>query len=131
MPDKKNRGAWTEKYNNKIKQAQNEDIRFEQIKKELTEAKEEALRNRYTLDIYEQNNKLQNFPVKLLLALYHYDQAKTDQELKQATQQIINICNHFTQLKQTLKEVYSKTRFMEQPEGYVEDMNHHNHLSIK
>lgn len=83
------------------------------------------------MDIYEQNNKLQNFPVKLLLALYHYDQAKTDQELKQATQQIINICNHFTQLKQTLKEVYSKTRFMEQPEGYVEDMNHHNHLSIK
>ena len=131
LPDKKNRGAWTEKYNNKIKQAQNEDIRFEKIKKELTEAKEEALRNRYTLDIYEQNNNLQNFPVKLLLALYHYDQAKTDQELKQATQQIRNICNYFTQLKQTLKEVYSKTRFMEQPEGYVEDMNHHNHLSIQ
>ena len=89
------------------------------------------MRNRYTLNVYEQNNNLQNFPVKLLLALYHYDQAKDDQQLKQAAMQLKDICHSLPHLQKSLEEVYSETRFMEQPEGYVEDMNHHNHLSVK
>lgn len=131
LPDKNHRGLWSEKYSDKIKRAQEEDIRYEEIKKGLAEAKEEALRNRYTLNVYEQNNNLQNFPVKLLLALYHYDQAKDDQQLKQAVMQLKDICHSLPHLQKSLEEVYSETRFMEQPEGYVEDMNHHNHLSVK
>lgn len=131
LPDKNHRGLWSEKYSDKIKRAQEEDIRYEEIKKGLAEAKAEALRNRYTLNVYEQNNNLQNFPVKLLLALYHYDQAKDDQQLKQAAMQLKDICHSLPRLQKSLEEVYSETRFMEQPEGYVEDMNHHNHLSVK
>lgn len=131
LPDKNHRGLWSEKYSDKIKRAQEEDIRYEEIKKGLAEAKAEALRNRYTLNVYEQNNNLQNFPVKLLLALYHYDQAKDDQQLKQAAMQLKDICHSLPHLQKSLEEVYSETRFMEQPEGYVEDMNHHNHLSVK
>lgn len=131
LPDKNHRGLWSEKYSDKIKRAQEEDIRYEEIKKGLAEAKAEALRNRYTLNVYEQNNNLQNFPVKLLLALYHYDQAKDDQQLKQAAMQLKDICHSLSHLQKSLEEVYSETRFMEQPEGYVEDMNHHNHLSVK
>lgn len=131
LPDKNHRGLWSEKYSDKIKRAQEEDIRYEEIKKGLAEAKAEALRNRYTLNVYEQNNNLQNFPVKLLLALYHYDQAKDDQQLKQAAMQLKDICHSLPHLQKSLEEVYSGTRFMEQPEGYVEDMNHHNHLSVK
>lgn len=131
LPDKNHRGLWSEKYSDKIKRAQEEDIRYEEIKKGLAEAKAEALRNRYTLNVYEQNNNLQNFPVKLLLALYHYDQTKDDQQLKQAAMQLKDICHSLPHLQKSLEEVYSETRFMEQPEGYVEDMNHHNHLSVK
>lgn len=131
LPDKNHRGLWSEKYSDKIKRAQEEDIRYEEIKKGLAEAKAEALRNRYTLNVYEQNNNLQNFPVKLLLALYHYDQAKDDQQLKQTAMQLKDICHSLPHLQKSLEEVYSETRFMEQPEGYVEDMNHHNHLSVK
>lgn len=131
LPDKNHRGLWSEKYSDKIKRAQEEDIRYEEIKKGLAEAKAEALRNRYTLNVYEQNNNLQNFPVKLLLALYHYDLAKDDQQLKQAAMQLKDICHSLPHLQKSLEEVYSETRFMEQPEGYVEDMNHHNHLSVK
>lgn len=131
LPDKNHRGLWSEKYSDKIKRAQEEDIRYEEIKKGLAEAKAEALRNRYTLNVYEQNNNLQNFPVKLLLALYHYDQAKDDQQIEQAAMQLKDICHSLPHLQKSLEEVYSETRFMEQPEGYVEDMNHHNHLSVK
>lgn len=131
LPDKNHRGLWSEKYKDKIKQAQEEEIRYEKIKKELTGAKAEALRNRYTLEIYEQNNNLQHFPVRLLLALYRYDQAKNEQQLNQATIQIKKVCASFSDLQRNLEDVYSRTRFMEQPEDYVEDMNHHNHLSIK
>lgn len=131
LPDKNHRGLWSEKYSDKIKRAQEEDMRYEEIKKGLAEARAEALRNRYTLNVYEQNNNLQNFPVKLLLALYHYDQAKDDQQLKQAAMQLKDICHSLPHLQKSLEEVYSETRFMEQPEGYVEDMNHHNHLSVK
>lgn len=129
LPDKNHRGLWSEKYSDKIKRAQEKDIRYEEIKKGLAEA--EALRNRYTLNIYEQNNNLQHFPVKLLLALYHYDQEKDDQQLEQAAMQLKDIWHSLPRLQKSLEEVYSETRFMEQPEGYVEDMNHHNHLSVK
>ena len=51
--------------------------------KGIKEAKQHALRNRYTLEVYEQTNHLFNFPVRLILALHNYDitiheQDKTD-----------------------------------------------------
>ena len=34
-------------------------------------------------------------------------------------------------MRKSLEEVYSKTRFMQNPNGYILDMNGHNHLAAK
>ena len=89
------------------------------------------MRNRYTLDIYEQNNYLQNYPVRLLLALRDLDKAAGEENRLKALDQLETVCNDFYTMRRELEAVYSRTRFMEQPDGYISDMNHHNHLSAK
>lgn len=131
LPDKDNLGKWYEKYKDKIIQAEKEAVRFERIKEKLGDLKKEALRNRYTLDIYEQNNYLQNYPVRLLLALRDYDVAKNQEQRKKALANLEEVCHYFYTMRDNLECVYSRTRFMDQPDGYIEDMNHHNHLSAK
>ena len=76
-------------------------------------------------------NELQHFPVMLLLALAEYDNEVEPAEKMQKIQKISSICAQFKELKANLESEFSKTRFLEQPEGYVEDLNHHNHLSAK
>ena len=34
-------------------------------------------------------------------------------------------------MRANIEEVYSKTRFMQIPDGYIADFNHHHHLSAK
>lgn len=131
LPSKSKHGIWFEKYKAKIKRAEFEELRYNTIRKELFIIKKEALRNRYTLDVYEQNNVLQNIPVQILLLLRDYDVAKNEQKRQMVLKEIKVYCCEFFQKIDKIKEVYSKTRFMEQPAGYVMDMNHHNHLSIK
>lgn len=131
LPDQEKPGEWAEKYKEKIIQAEKESLRFEKILKQLTDARKMARRNRYTLEVYEQNNYLQNYPVRLILALRDYDLATHEQQREEAQMKLAEVCSSFSPMRTRLEEVYSKTRFMEQPAGYIEDMNHHNHLSAK
>lgn len=131
LPDQEKPGEWAEKYKEKIIQAEKESLRFEKIRKQLTDARKMARRNRYTLEVYEQNNYLQNYPVRLILALRDYDLATHEQQREEAQMKLAEVCSSFSSMRTRLEEVYSKTRFMEQPAGYIEDMNHHNHLSAK
>ena len=94
-------------------------------------AQAEALRNRYTLQVYEQTNNLQNYPVRLILALNAYDTAKDDAAREAALEKVAEVCSYFDVMRSNLESVYSETRFMEQPEGFISDLNHHNHLASK
>lgn len=131
LPDKDAPGEWSRTYQQKIVRAEKEKKRYEQICKGIEEAKQHALRNRYTLEIYEQTNHLFNFPTRLLLALRDYDTAIHESDRKTALQQISNVCDYFQTMRIHLEEVYSQTRFMQQPDGYLADQNHHNHLAAK
>lgn len=131
LPDKNHPGTWSETYKEKITEAQKEAERYERIANGISSARRNALRNRYTLEVYEQTNRLQNYPVRLILALAAYDKAKDASTRKEATDQLIKICLNFKKMRSELEAVYSKTRFMQQPENYIADMNHHNHLSSK
>ncbi len=131
LPDKQNPGIWSQTYKEKIVQAKTEAVRYEQIKKGIQEAKDNALRNRYALRVYEETNNLQNYPVRLMLALNAYDTAKDDNARKVALDKIAEVCDYLDVVHSNLEKVYSETRFMEQPEGYMADLNHHNHLASK
>lgn len=62
--------------------------RYERITKGLQDAESHALRNRYTLDIYEQTGRLLNYPVRLLMALENYDKANGEDERAASLRQI-------------------------------------------
>lgn len=131
LPDKANPGAWSEKYKDKIAQARIEAKRYELIADGVRVSEQNALRNRYTLAVYEQLNHLQNYPVRLILALNAYDLAKDEASRRQAQAKVAEVCDYFAVMRANLESVYSVTRFMQQPEGFIEDMNHHNHLASK
>lgn len=131
LPDKDAPGAWSRTYETKITQAKKEEKRYDKICKEIEKAQRHALRNRYTLEIYEQTNHLFNFPVRLLLALHAFDTAATNTDRQTALQQISEVCDYFQTMRTRLEETYSHTRFMQQPDGYIADQNHHNHLAAK
>lgn len=131
LPDKAKPGAWSEQYKEKIAQAKIEAGRYEKIAEGIRTAEVEALRNRYTLQVYEQTNNLQNYPVRLLLALHAYDTATGDTARKAALAEVAEVCDYLDVMRVRLEAVYSETRFMQQPEGFIADLNHHNHLSVK
>lgn len=130
LPDKKQPGEWSRKYAGKISGAQHAVEQYEQIQAAIAKAKQHALRNRYTLEVYEQTNRLLAYPSQLILALARYDGA-SEAERKAALKQVYVVCLQFDTMRKELEAVYSKTRFMSQPEGYIADLNHHNHLASK
>ena len=58
----------------------------------IKEAKQHALRNRYTLEVYWTDKPLFNFPVRLILALHNYDITIHEQDKQTTLQQINEVC---------------------------------------
>ena len=131
LPDKANPGVWSDTYKEKIEKARQEAERYKKIAGGIEEAEQHALRNRYTLEVYEQTNNLQNFPTRIILALAAYDAAKDDAARDEAIKEITAVCDYFPVMRSKFEAVYSQTRFMENPDGYIADLNHHNHLSAR
>lgn len=130
LPDPARPGAWTEKYAGKITAARLALQRYEAVCAGIDKAKRNALRNRYTLRVYEQTARLFIYPARLIDAFNRYDTAEPDAR-QAASDSLYAVCRGFTGLRRELERVYSETRFMEQPEGYLADLNHHNHLAAK
>lgn len=130
LPQTDHPTVWSKKYADKIERAKQEDKRYTELKQAIETAKSTALRNRYTLEIYQQINELQHYPTQLLLALHTYDSAN-EKDKEEALEQILRVVESFYQMRQNLEEVYGRTRFLSQPEGFIEERNHHNHLAAK
>lgn len=131
LPQEGSQGEWSKKYSAKIERAQREEKRYHVLKKEIETTLKQAKRNRYTLQVYQQLNELQHYPTSLILAISAYDQARTETERLSALNGLKDQCNHFIVMRENLENVFSQTRFLSQPEGYVEDFNHHSHLASK
>ena len=129
LPDRNHPGEWSAKYQAKLDSAHCEIKMYAQNGEKIDKAMKNALRNRYTLEIYKQNNELFLYPAKIMLALEAYDKAATDQDAAKAKDHIKSVVADFRSMRDNLEAVYSKTRFLENPNGYLKDMNHHNHLA--
>ncbi|MDO5570160.1 MAG: family 20 glycosylhydrolase [Bacteroidales bacterium] len=131
LPDINNKGKWNEKYIDRIEEAKAQKERFITISAEIEKAKSNALRNRYTLEIYQQLSNLFYFPAQIIIALNEYDLSKNENERREALEKIKTINDGFTDLRNEIENVYSKTRFLSNPSGYMLDMNHARHLASK
>lgn len=129
LPNKDSLGLWSQKYKGKLDSAKVEAKRMIKINEGIDQAKKYATGNRYTLEIYEQTAHLFNYPTQLLLSLEKYDNVTNDADRKAALAELNQLCNDFKTMRTDIENVYSKTRFMQNPEGYIADHNHHSHLS--
>jgi hypothetical protein len=128
-PDKSKPGEWSQTNSEKIAKAREIAELHEKTAAGITTAKENTLRNRYTLEIYEESSRLLNHPIRLFLAMSVYDTAQDNAAKNAALKELSQICDDFTTMRSSVESAYSRTRFMENPKGYIAEQNHHHHLA--
>lgn len=122
-----NKGEWTHKYQERIDKAKDIITKNRQIKDILSEYRKVAVRNDFSLQVFECINELTGYTAELLVALSDYDCKRDFPSLNN-----LRLCiNKFSVVRQNMEHIYSKIRILEQPEGYKLPMNHHSHLAIQ
>ncbi len=128
LPDT-NKGEWSTIYAEKLNQAAITMENCNAIATKIAHMKSKAIRNNYTLEVYEQVNLLVQFSAKALLTLEAYDKAETKQQELDAIVKINELSNEFKSIRSELEQVYASTRILEKPENYILDQDHHRHLA--
>lgn len=127
LPNAKDKGQWSKLHSDRLEQAAEYYDLCDSIAAKITKMKSKANRNVYTLEIYEQVNKLVQFTVKSLLILNDYDLAETNEEESESMSKIVQLQEDFNELRKEFELVYSKTRILTKPANYILDQDHHTH----
>jgi hypothetical protein len=125
MPNPEKPGEWSIKEKERLIKATKSLEASEDIGKAIALMKQGAIRNHYTLEVYEQVNELVKYVSKSLLSLEKYDKAidKTESEKK-----LRELENTFKSVRKKMEEVYGKVRILEKPANYILDQDHHAHM---
>jgi hypothetical protein len=129
LPDSSKIGKWSEKYGEKIRKAKEEVKRYQTIKSRLEKAKQVSRRNEFSLSLMNQINEVQIYPSNILLLLEKYDNASSAPARQVAREQIKNQINSFSEIRKKFEDIFSMTRILNNPDGYILDLNHHMHLA--
>lgn len=127
LPLQKNH-AWSEKYKAKVQQAKAEVVRYQEIKNRIAKTTQMARQNEFSLSLMNQINELQIYPAKLLILLEKYDNASGTNE-SAVRDELKNYLTDFNRVRNNYEQVFSKTRFIANPAGYILDQNQHQHLA--
>lgn len=121
------KGCWSQRYDERIKQAQEVLVEHLRIRELLLAHRKVVTRNNYSLQVFEQINDVTGYTARLLVALSAYDIERDAAALHNLRQ----CMDQFQTIRRNMEEVYGKTRYMQQPDGYILPMNHHAHLAIR
>ena len=86
-------------------------------------------RNLYRLEVYEQVNDLVLFSAQVLFDLQRYAIAQTEKEKLEALATLQLLPLKFNTVRAELEKVYSQTRILSKPKGYLLDQDQHHHLA--
>ncbi len=129
FPDKNKKGEWATQYEQRLERAAIVLNLCDSIEAKITNMKSRAVRNIYTLEVYEQVNEMARFSARALLALEAYNKAPGQQEELEAIKLIRRLPDEFELLRLQLEQVYSKTRVLTKPEDYILGQDNHSHLA--
>lgn len=121
------KGEWTRKYQARIEKAREGVVKSGKIKGMLFDYRQKAVRNNYSLQVFECINELTGYTAELLVALSEYDCKRDFVSLNN----LKHCIREFEVVRQNMEHVYSQIRILGQPEGYKLPMNHHSHLAIQ
>ena len=129
LPNRNKKGAWSDKYAKRLDQAVIVKQDCDAIRKKIDKMKTQAIRNSFTLKVYEQVNEMVSFTAKALLVLKEYDLASNKQEETTALHQVNQLSEEFKVIRKGLEIVYGKSRILVKPNNYILDQDHHIHLA--
>jgi Holliday junction resolvase len=129
LPNSNNKGEWSTKYEDRLVAALDVVNTCDSIALKIEMMKSKTERNIYSLEVYEQVNKLVRFSSNALLVLKNYDNAQSVQELEVAKKNIDSLSSEFETLRNQFEAVYGKTRILTKPNNYILDQDHHVHLA--
>ena len=129
LPDRKLPGAWSSKHEERLDKAMEMLKITDSVASKINATKDLALRNKFTLEIYEQVNLLAQFAPKALLALREYDIAGNEELALAKLSEIRKLRSQFEATRTKLEAVYGQTRILNKPDNYILDQDHHTHLA--
>ena len=124
LPDIKNSGAWSSKYEQRLNNAKQLIESYQETSKNLNYLYQNSKKNRYHWDVFIAINDFQISAPRLLLALKKCDTNIRKERLKGLDNLKIAM-TYFDQSWKRLKEVYARTRFLSYPENHVPDRYYH------
>jgi hypothetical protein len=128
MPNPDSAGVWTKKYQEKIGKAEANLARVDSVLQVIQESKKRAVRNSYTLDVYEQVAQAVQFSNRAILTLAELDEPSGEKR-SQGLAKLAGMEAEWKAIQGNLEEVYGKTRQLNKPAGYILDQDHHVHLA--
>lgn len=128
LPNPDSAGVWTKKFKEKIAKAEVNFQKVEKVLEQIEQSKKLAVRNSYTLDVYEQVAKSIQFTNRALITLAQLDHP-SGEERNKAKVKLAGMEQEWQAIRIELESVYGKTRSLNKPAGYVLDQDHHNHLA--
>lgn len=126
LPGEK-KGVWTHQYQQRIDEARQVVMKTIHLNEILTNYRRKAVRNTYSLQVFECISSLTGYTAELLVALSDYD-CKRDFVSRN---NLLLCVRKFDAIRENMEHVYSQIRTLNQPEGYQLPMNHHAHLAIQ
>jgi hexosaminidase len=124
LPDPGNPGAWTSEYKEKLDRASVEKENHDQITERLDMLWNSSKRNRYYWELSRALYGLQYTAPEILLALKDCD-SKDSSTRKAGLDKVKKAVIDYRQTWENLENVYSKTRFISYPPGYIPDRYFH------
>ncbi|SEG40227.1 Glycosyl hydrolase family 20, domain 2 [Algoriphagus boritolerans DSM 17298 = JCM 18970] len=128
LPNPDSAGVWTTRYQEKIELAKANLVRVDSILQRIQVSKKRAVRNFYTLDVYEQVAHAVQFSNRAILTLAELDEPSGEKRA-QAQAKLAGMEAEWASIQSKVEEVYGKTRQLNKPADYLLDQDHHVHLA--
>lgn len=128
LPNPESAGVWTKKYQEKIDKAAANLASVDSILQLIQESKKLAVRNTYTLEVYEQVAQAVQFSNRAIITLAELDEPSGEKR-SQAKAKLAGMESEWEAIQTKLESVYGKTRQLNKPADYILDQDHHVHLA--
>ncbi|MEC3908233.1 glycoside hydrolase family 20 zincin-like fold domain-containing protein [Tamlana sp. 2201CG12-4] len=129
FPELSEPGKWSKDNKGRIEQAQKALETNQYVEHQINKYKNNTIRSEYTLQVYEQVNKLTRFSAEVLLAMEKIDKAENEGARNQEINEFRKLLDSFQEVRNNFEAVYGQTRILEKPSNYILDQDHHVHLA--
>ena len=120
------RGEWSRKYAERLREAERNKKTHDDISFLLKQYRDKAVRNDYSLQVFSIINELTGYTARLLLAVSVYDKDRD----KASLNSLRRCMDDFKTIRRNMEELYSRTRTIEQPAGYILPMGYRSRLGL-